>query len=337
VGPTGAAVATAEIYDPVSRTFGPTGSMTMKRAGQAAIRLRDGRVLISGGEYCCQTYGSHADQTISSAELFDPATGTFIKTGAMAWERTEHTAILLQDGRVLVVGGANLGDPDASAELYDPVTGSFAKTGSLRVARHGFTATLLPDGRVLIAGGIGWAGYPEARLASAELYDPATGVFKSTGSMTVPRDGFTATLLSDGRVLMAGGYSRDTGQGDPKYLASTDLYDPASGTFAPGPTMTVVRSGHSATLLPSGRVLVIGGETCCLYDAGPTHLLSTTELYDPATGLFRSTGLEPLTRTKPIVTTLLGGSLLLLGGQGLENLVGVDLGSAEIFIEAPGG
>jgi hypothetical protein len=335
--PSGSPVATTEIYDPLSRTFTPAGSMTEPRAGHAAIRLGDGRVLISGGEYCCQTYGSHADQTISSAELFDPSTGTFMKTGPTAFERSGHTAILLRDGRVLVVGGANGGDPDGTAEIYDPTTGAFTTTGAMTVGRHGFSASLLLDGRVLVAGGIGWTGYPEARLASAELYDPATGVFTPTGKMSVPRDGFTATVLSDGHVLMAGGYSRATGQGDPDYLAGTDIFDPASGTFAPGPTMTAVRSGQSATLLPSGRVLVIGGETCCLYDAGPTHLLSTTEFYDPATGSFRSTGIEPLTRTMPFVIALSDGSLLLLGGQELENLAGVAIASALVFIEAPGG
>jgi hypothetical protein len=340
VGPADTAIATAEIYDPASRTFAPTGSMTTPRDGQAGVRLADGRVLITGGENCCQNYGSHAEQTLSSAELFDPATGTFAKTGAMTIARVGHAAIVLQNGRVLVLGGGNLGDPDNNpGELYDPATGTFARTGALKMPRWGFTATLLADGRVLVAGGDGWHGGPGGAnlpIASAELYDLATGVFSATGSMGVGRAESTATLLSTGRVLIAGGRSQPSGPTPPDLLASTELYDPSSGTVTPSGTMTAARSGHSATLLASGRVLVVGGEKCCVYDPSNGDLLSNPELYDPATGAFGQMAPKPLTRMNPLVTRLANGWLLLTGGQGSKNLAQVVLASAELFMEEAG-
>ncbi len=336
VDPPGNTLAPAEIYDPGSRTFASTGSMTVPRDSHAAVRLSDGRVLIIGGENCCQNYGSHAEQTLSSAEIFDPSTGTFTKTGAMAHERIGAAAILLQNGRVLVVGGANMGDPDNSpAELYDPATGKFTNTGAMHVPRVAFTATLLHGGRVLIAGGDGWGGGPEGAnlpIASAEIYDPATGVFSPTGAMGIGRAEFTATALQNGLVLIAGGRSEPIGPTPPDFLASSELYDPTSGTFAPGGTMTAARSDHRATLLPSGRVLIVGGETCCVYDTRTGDLLSTTEFYDPSSGAFRATGTKPLTRTNPVVTVLSNGWVLLSGGVGS----GVPLASAELFMEAPG-
>jgi hypothetical protein len=314
--------------------------MTTPRESHSAVRLGDGRVLIAGGENCCQNYGSHADQTLSSSELFDPSTGTFIKTGAMAHERIGAAAILLQNGLVLVVGGANMGDPDNSrAELFDPATGKFTETGALKVPRWGFTATLLRDGQVLIAGGDGWGGGSEGAnlpIASAELYDPKTGAFSLTGSMGVGRAEFAATLLQDGRVLVTGGRSQPIGPTPPDLLASSELYDPTSGTFTPGAPMTAARSGHSATLLPSGRVLIVGGEKCCVYDPNSGDLLSTPELYDSSTGAFGPSGSKPLVRTNPVVTRLSNDWLLLSGGTGSKNLVEVALASAELFMESTG-
>jgi hypothetical protein len=153
--------------------------------------------------------------------MYDPKTGTFSPTGSMTTARSYHTATLLTDGRVLVAGGITSGRA-ASAEIYDPKTGTFIATGSMTTDRYSHTATLLTDGRVLVAGGYGTnsASTNSASLASADIYDPRAGTFSATGSMTTARGGQSATLLTDGRVLIAGGLFGSS------YLASAELYQP---------------------------------------------------------------------------------------------------------------
>ena len=143
----------------------------------------------------------------------------------MATARQAHTATLLSDGRVLVAGGSvsnNDGYQVASAELYDPATGTWSPTGSMLEARQQQTATLLGNGKVLIEGGVAYSDAPGTVFASAELYDPADGTWTATGSMSEARHANTATLLANGKVLVAGG----AGGG---YLASAELYDPSTG------------------------------------------------------------------------------------------------------------
>jgi hypothetical protein len=247
----GGNAASAELYDPATGTFSPTGSMTTPRLGQTASLLPDGRVLMAGG--LAAPAGPDGLHVLASAELYDPATGTFSPTGSMTTVRYRHTATVLADGRVLVAGGADsTGQYIASAELYDPTAGTFSPTGTMTMFRADHTATLLPDGQVLIAGGMG--GPPGLEylptLAPAELYDPTTGTFSATGSTRAGRSSQTATLLSDGRVLIVGG--ADTVAGE--------LYDPNTGTFGPAGSMTYFpNSDFSATLMSDGRVLIAGG------------------------------------------------------------------------------
>jgi hypothetical protein len=241
-----------------------------------------------------ETTSASATPTRSIAPSRRPP-GKFVATGSMTVGRDSHTATLLLGGRVLIAGGSG-SDAARSAELYDPVTGTFKKAGSLNHGRVDHTATLLKDGRVLIAGGIGWAdGRDTDGLAFAELYDPATGKFSPTGSMTEPRVFQTATLLLDGRVLITGG--RD---GEP--VATAELYDPSTGTFSAVGRMTRARMFHTATLLQDGRVLIAGG----IGD-------SSAELYDPATRTFSPTGPMATINGFHVATLLADGRVLVAG------------------------
>jgi WD40 repeat protein len=215
--------------------------------------------------------------------------------------RGNHTATLLADGRVLIAGGSpNESGHLAPAELYDPASGTFTVTGTPGSIRSGAMAVLLHDGRVLIAGGY-LGGTPPGAMASAELYDPATGKFSPTGSMSSPRMYASATLLRDGRVLIAGGADDATGT----TFTSAELYDPATGKFSPTGSMSSARS--AATLLPDGRVLV----------AGSAADLSA-ELYDPKTGTFAETGSMSIPCSGPATALADGRVLILMGGADLS-------------------
>ena len=306
----------AEVYDPATGIFSPVGPMGYAHESPAAVLLRTGRVLVTGGPL-----GTVLKRD-RSAELFDASTGKFSVTGFMKVARTDQGTALLADGRVLFAGGARtllakdsqgflLPGNDivlASAELYNPKTASFALTGSMKTARDGPTATLLTNGLVLVAGGsLVAAGSGSKPTASAELYDPKTGKFRSTGSMGVARAGQTATLLADGRVLMVGG------DGTSGPLTSAELYDPKTGRFSPTGLMAVPRNGNTATLLPNGRVLITGGADST-NDSLPANILASAELYDPATGTFSPAGSMATGREFQTATLLPNGRVLIVGG-----------------------
>ncbi|PYL08557.1 MAG: hypothetical protein DME33_06870 [Verrucomicrobia bacterium] len=256
----------AELYDPITGTWTETGSFDIARWYHTATLLPNGQVLVAGG-----IAGNPQDpgESLTSAELYDLATGTWRPTGSMSIAHSHHTATLLPSGQVLVAGGYS-GSNALSAELYDPATGVWTPTGSLSVGRWDHTATLLPDGQVLVAGGI---GNDFNSMASAELYDPATGNWRKTGSMAHERSSHAATLLPNGQVLVAGG----EGVCCPfPFWTSAELYNPATGTWVETGSMATGRYLHTATLLPNGQVLVAGGANF------PGGILRSAELYTSA-------------------------------------------------------
>ena len=291
----------------LSANFHATGHMADSRSGHTATLLPDGKVLVTGGGL----------EGLPSAELYDPATCSFTVTGHMADSRSGHTATLLSNGKVLVTGGRYLGDV-ASAELYDPATGSFSPTGSMTTPRKEDTATLLPNGKVLVTGGHGWS-FPLSGRFTAELYDPATSSFTATGIMATVRSAHTATLLSNGKVLVTGGYY--TGG-----VASAELYDPAVGSFRPTGSMATERGRHTATLLPNGKVLVTGGIGGG-FGGLPAQWLRSAELYDPATGSFSPTGTMATERGAHTATLVSNGKVLVAGGVNRST----SIASAELY------
>ncbi len=251
-------LSTAQVYEAGT---GPraVGTLTATRMLHAAAELTDGRVLLAGG---LPATGSDVYAT-STSEIFNPASGAFTPSGSMASPRTGHTATRLPDGKVLIAGGRNstclYGCPEltwASAELYDPATGTFTPTGSMAQARYGHTATPLPDGRVLIAGGT-TPDLPDTDVSSSlEIYDPATGTFAAAGSMLRPRSHHTATLLTDGRILLAHG--RTQGEGS-LASATLEVFDPLLSKSTLLTSNLTTRYRHTATRLLSGDVLLAGG------------------------------------------------------------------------------
>ncbi|HEU6440627.1 MAG TPA: kelch repeat-containing protein [Terriglobales bacterium] len=342
-GPIVGSAAITNAPTPISAGPGisPTGSMAASRVEEAAIRLADGRVLFAGGvpelkeSVGTQNAGASVGGCgiLASAELYDPASGTFSLTGSMATARMQPSAMLLADGRVLVVGGFGctsdnkMGPQLATAELYDPRTGTFSPTGSMTSARAGYTATLLADGRVLIAGG---AVLPNSAIvASAELYDPARGTFSPTGPMTTPRAQQTATLLSSGLVLVAGGFKRSPdGTTSDMYLASAELYDPATGTFSATGSMGSSRAGDIATTLPRNRVLLAGGLGLSPAAQSATNLASA-ETYDAATGAFTPTAPMSWPFSDLRAAVLPGGRIFIWGLRVVQD--GTSLNAAEFY------
>ena len=380
-----ASQASADVYDPTTGTFEPVGPMTLDRTGHTATRLRDGRVLITGG---ASLKRDGTATTSASAELFDPQTGTFVGTGTMATARDVHTATLMPDGRVLVVGGARIEDAEdhqfpsgtiASAELFDPAMGAFTTIGSINTERARHAATLLPDGRLLVTGGDNRFGLP----LSAELFDPSSGRFTvgpmaahphQAGALLLPdglvflpgdaawaelfdptaeppvgpaasapaptvgapagggsstpvsgatmRSDHSSTLLSDGRVLIAGGF----GGMDNGPLASTEIFDPRDGSITAGVTMTTTRTGHIATLLADGRVLIAGGDP---WDG------RTAEVIDPVAGTVGPADdsiKAALVHYRAVdVPGLRQGSVLLSsGGLGVERVALLDADTGQV-------
>jgi N-acetylneuraminic acid mutarotase len=326
-GQNGGALLSTEVYDPVSASWSSarTSNLIAARYTHTATLLPNGQVLVTGGFNSTSGY-------LTSAELYDPATGTWTaSTGNLAGARANHTATLLPNGSVLVAAGfngANTGTAKylASAEVYDSSNGAWSGTNNFTTARDHHTATLLPNGKVLVAAGL-HAGTPTA-LASAELYDPASGMWTTTtGVLTTGRYFHTATLLPNGKVLVVGG--QGSINGNTTILQSAELYDPSSGTWMGTDSLTTARQFHTATLLPNGKVLVAGGIN--------GSALPSAELYDPASGTWSTAPGSLVTPRYDHTATLLpNGKVLIAGGRGTVNGNDAALGSSEFYDPASG-
>jgi N-acetylneuraminic acid mutarotase len=302
----GEVLSSAEIYNPVTELWTPSGSLNSARYTATATLLHSGCVVVTGGF-------DAGGLALSSSEFYDPSAGSWSSTNPLGTPRDVHSATLLPNGQVLVAGG--LGDGGVylgSAELYDPASGQWTTTSSLNTPRYNHTATLLPDGKVLVAGGYNSGGY----VASAELYDPAKRTWSKSGSMTTARFEHTATLLMNGKVLVAGGH------GDRGYLASAEVFDPGKGSWSPAGLLATARDVHTATLLPNGKVLVVGG-------VGNATALDSSELYDPTSNTWKPTGSLDTPRFYHSATLLPSGKVLVAGGYTTTS--GANTYTAELY------
>jgi hypothetical protein len=287
----------SELYTPGAAT-----RMSVGRSSHTATRLTNGSVLVAGGYTENDGLQFHA-----SSELYDPATGRWLPTGSMNHNRSAHTATLLTNGKVLVVGGDGDTNLYSSAELYNPATDIWMPTASMTRARSGHTVTLLPNGKVLVTGG--------SFTASAELYDPATDTWTATAAPSSPFIDHIATLLIDGKVLVCGGNG-----------TTVEIFDPSTETWTNAGPMNVWRQfGHTATLLPDGKVLVVGGDT------GSLGNTARAEVYDPATGEWSETSAMNIVRVYHAACLLQDGKVLVSGGE-IES----DLFHSEVYDPATG-
>ena len=337
----------------------PIEDMSRRRYAHSSTLLLDGRVLIAGGS-----------QSSRSAELYDPATGTFGDTDRLTENRNHHSAVLLPDGKVLVVGGCNT----QSVDVFDPEDGTFSPVQGnvMQPFRTSATATLLKNGKVLIAGGrsCGPAGWGES-WNTAEIFDPATGLFTWTiGTMVRPRSDHRATLLHSGEVLLSGGFTRFEDDSF-ECLDSSELYDPVTSTFRETGLLIqgsgcTIDTNASAPLLPNGKVLLTlyrgrlelfdpttedvtlgspwerrGGTSVTLLSDGRVLIAGgytegtedRADLYDPIDDTIVSTTTMNTPRHLPTTAVLATGEVLLTGGRfQQEDGVWIYYRSAELFI-----
>ncbi|MDO9313538.1 MAG: IPTL-CTERM sorting domain-containing protein [Burkholderiaceae bacterium] len=298
-------LSSAELYDPAINTWATSGTLVAGRNWHSATQLPSGKVLVAGGLN---------GVSLSSAERYDPSTNSWSAAAAMAAPRHVHTATLLPSGKVLVAGGFNSvnGTYLPGVEQYDPAGNSWSAAGNLTAGRAYHTATLLANGKVLVTGGYNGS----IVVNSPEIYDPGTNTWTAAGPMLQARYLHTATLLANGKVLVAGGYKNLLNDGQTN---TAELYDPGTNTWSPAGVLADVRSLHTATLLPDGRVLVTGGN-----NGGP---IGTSETYNPSTNTWAATGSLSTLRYYHSAILLPGGKVLVSGGQ---NSTGV-IGSAELY------
>ena len=307
-------VAASELYDPTANRWAPAAPMKQARLWPAVATLTDGRVLVAGG-----VQDENGIIPLFSGEVYDPGTNTWTPTGQLHAHHARGNAIVLKDGRVLVVSAS--GDPDdgllgcdraLTAEIYDPATNAWALTGSMAVGRIAPALALLPDGRVLAAGGAcAGAG------ASVEIYDAATNTWTTATPMNRPRANAGAATLPDGRVLVAGGDDFTVAIAWDA-LTSAEIFDPATGTWTLTGSMAQQRGGDAMmTTLADGRAVFVGGATYDPPDSDgviPSRDNTVAEVFDPTSGTWSATPPTLSAHSDGIAVGLLDGSLLVVGG-----------------------
>ena len=309
----GTGIVEADLFDPVAAAWTPVAPTNVMRSSHTATLLADGRVLVVGGS-TVSTSAAKGYVNNTSAEIYDPVGNTWTLTAPMSAARSHHTATLLPDGKVLVVGGENaLYLVEPTAEIYDPVANTWSAPRAAPIAeRSQHTATLLPSGLVLIAGGFDIVNGLLTPLASAELYDPVlhtntstdgNGVttttttgqdFTATAPMSFTHYGASATRLADGRVVVVGGNT-----------TQTEIFNPTTAAWTTQGATAATHTAHGAVLLADGRILVVGGTQF----AQPA-----AELFDPATGAWTAAATMLVTRSNPTATLMPDGSVMVCGG-----------------------
>jgi hypothetical protein len=346
------AITTMPVF--ASASFQKTGTMNIARIGHSATLLANGQVLVAGG-----WNGSSISQTyLDRAELYDPAKGKWTLTGSMTVPRAGHSAVLLENGQVLVAGGVNAaGSRLTSAELYNSATGAWTATGSMTTAR-GADLILLPSGEVLAAGG------DNSVPSTAELYQPVTGTWAATGSMTAGGFGGSAVLLQNGLVLAVGAgaadlYTPSTGtwgsttppiSGSSGYIAllpsgqvwfTGSVYDPRTAQWIDEGGAAPCRD-CATTMLRTGNVLAAGGVVSVPGNPYPTEqTVKSAKLWDPAVGealgclclSWTSTGSLTVSRAGESTTLLSNGKALISGGDTFDKSSRqfVTIASAEFY------
>lgn len=308
----------SELYNATSGSWSSTGSMNVARTSARSVLLPNGTVLTMGGCISSDCQGS----TTTSAEIYNPSTGSWTVTGAMLRGRAEFVAALLPNGTVLVAGGCTAYSVNGclavttAAEVYNPATGKFASTGAMRAARMAMTATVLTNGTALIAGGQTAAS---DALGSSELYNYKSGSFSLTGKLLTPRSGHSATLLTNGTVLMAGGENISGFS-----ILKAELYNPTTGTYSATGNMPSIRQEHAAVLLSTGYVLISGGNKVT---STGTAVLASCALYNPTAGTWSVASSMNSARVDHSAILLTNGHVLAAGGDDANN----ELSSSELY------
>jgi N-acetylneuraminic acid mutarotase len=258
------------IFDPTTRAWSRSGLLNTARTLTAAAVLPDGRVVVAGGLFLDRA-SLEDTRVLDTAELWDPHSGAWSRTGRLAGTRFGATAVALADGRVLIVGGPESREddpiPQATAEVYDPASARWSSAGTLTTARRGFVLVALRDGGAIVAGGFGGLGTTGYEyLSTVERFDPATNTWSATADLPFPVAGAAGIRLADGRVLLAGGSVRplelideEVGTYVSGLTADAVLFDPVTGTWTATTPMPNPRAGASAVLLTDGSVLFVGG------------------------------------------------------------------------------